>query len=874
MSKALEKAGYYCSAGLSVIWLRRGEKAPVESDWAGKPAKSLSELTEVFKKGYNIGIRPGKFSVVDGRYLTIIDVDIKEVDKTDEAIENLTELFPYWQDLPRIASGSRNGSMHLWLLTDKPVNKQLLRRSEAKVKINGKVKDCWQIEIYGNGSQTAVPPSIHPDSKQEYVWEANEPDWLFGDWPEACFMNVSDLPNELKVAQRDALDLDALEDDDDADFAAFADTIHPLPDIGEEEARQILALIPNTDDDSVDYDTWFRVVAACAHQFDRNKVGLKLLMEWSSQSSAHDAATTKYKYETARRNNGDSASFHWLVKHTGWNKLKKKAEAKSVIDEVNELIDNAEDGYAIKDALKIISKHDDVTIDVVDRGLLADRAIAKYKALGETPPGKVDIKKLMKYVPQTTAERIDELSNSDEELPSWLNNVVYVSGEDAFYKATGKQVWDATAFNRVFGIEAKEYGINDRGLYLVSPTDLATQVFRVKQVDARRYVPGAKRIFQHEGLTYMNMYSKPKFKLTTKTYGVIEALDKHLEIFENPIHRLYIKDWMGHLVQSPHIKLDYAMLIKGVQGDGKSLLRYMMEVLCGIDNCSLVETDQMKSRFNDWIGNCVLCSFEEVKNHGVEQYDAINRMKSKITNPEVTVEGKGKDAKRGDNFANVLMLTNYEDAMPIDDKDSRYLVLFTRFESKEEHAEYRKKCKAEGSDHLHKLQQWFNPKFKFKNVAEREAVAAELYEYFKEYEFSEYYDPHSRAPKTEHRQRMIESSRNDHAATLSEAIADPKERLVNEDYIVYNNYVAYYSSQFDEGHSVNPQSNGFKYAIKDAGFVRAGRYRLDPKSAALTIYVKPKFMQGKVLDAEILHKIKADFRSDSATVFDDDDFMN
>ena len=73
---SIEKLRDHIEAGFSVILLRPRSKAPVENDWTSKPTLTFSELEKRARRDSNFGVRLGRPSRVDGRYLHVLDVDL------------------------------------------------------------------------------------------------------------------------------------------------------------------------------------------------------------------------------------------------------------------------------------------------------------------------------------------------------------------------------------------------------------------------------------------------------------------------------------------------------------------------------------------------------------------------------------------------------------------------------------------------------------------------------------------------------------------------------------------------------------------------------------------------------------------------------
>src|SRR5690606_38783729 len=97
---------------------RPRSKAPVEDDWTSKPTLTFSELENLARRDSNFGVRPGRHSKVDGRYLHVLDVDIRKSEYEEEALEALDKLLPdlEWWTFPQVKSGSGGKSFHVYFL--------------------------------------------------------------------------------------------------------------------------------------------------------------------------------------------------------------------------------------------------------------------------------------------------------------------------------------------------------------------------------------------------------------------------------------------------------------------------------------------------------------------------------------------------------------------------------------------------------------------------------------------------------------------------------------------------------------------------------------------------------------------------------------
>ncbi len=180
--------------GYSIHWLHKKSKRPIESGWTTGPRKDWAYLKETYIEDLNVGVRLGSPSVLGGKYLTVVDVDVKSTDERHrkEAVACARELIGKVV-CPVVRSGRGNGSRHYHVLTNEPMKPVMVKRSSEIVKVSmpsaGKpskreleqlsgdeitagirLRPAWEIGIMGEGQQVVLPPSIHPDSGEPYTW--------------------------------------------------------------------------------------------------------------------------------------------------------------------------------------------------------------------------------------------------------------------------------------------------------------------------------------------------------------------------------------------------------------------------------------------------------------------------------------------------------------------------------------------------------------------------------------------------------------------------------------------------------------------------------------------------------------------------------
>lgn len=137
----------------------------------------------------------------------------------------------------------------------------------------------------------------------------------------------------------------------------------------------------------------------------------------------------------------------------------------------------------------------------------------------------------------------------------------------------------------------------------------------------------------------------------------------------------YLLAWMARVVQSPGCKLQWAPLLQGVQGNGKTVVVEAMIQAVGEGYSHVPNARDLGNVFNAWLDQKLLVGIEEI--HIKERRDLLESLKPMITNRRIEFQGKGLDQITGDNRANFILCTNHRDAIPKTEDDRRYAIFFT-----------------------------------------------------------------------------------------------------------------------------------------------------------------------------------------------------
>jgi hypothetical protein len=296
----IETVSPFVESGFAIHWLHPKQKRPIGDKWQERPVATIATLRSDYSPDYNVGVRLGEPSRVEGGYLHVIDMDIRIASDTGSAWEALRDLFPgvNLTALPTVQSGSGGESRHLYFVTDKSFQSRKLAVSGVKFTDAKGPHWTWEIELFGTGKQVAMPPSIHPDTGKPYVWVTPF---------DLDALNLGVAPEIPSAAVEDA---GAKEETGEP----FYGDEGPLSDIDEDAARKWLGRL--ADHRGADYDSWYQIGMAIHHQFAASAVGLELFEEFSKSRPGYKKNGTRGKWRSyGRRTSRRPTTFRTVI---GW----------------------------------------------------------------------------------------------------------------------------------------------------------------------------------------------------------------------------------------------------------------------------------------------------------------------------------------------------------------------------------------------------------------------------------------------------------------------------------------------------------------------------------------------------------------------------
>lgn len=205
--------------------------------------------------------------------------------------------------------------------------------------------------------------------------------------------------------------------------------------------------------------------------------------------------------------------------------------------------------------------------------------------------------------------------------------------------------------------------------------EIVTAVFkgklRVRKFESIVYLPCAHEFPDGEEGGRYNIWRDSAIEAMPGNVSIF--LDHMANMIPNEVERSYALDYLAMIVQNPARKVNYALLVRGAQGTGKSWIGRIMTSIIGSPNVVFPSNDEVLSNWTVWTEGSSLAVIEELMARG--RLDMANRLKPIITEPTLRIEEKKRSIYTIPNHLNLIAFTNHEDALPIEAGDRRWLVI-------------------------------------------------------------------------------------------------------------------------------------------------------------------------------------------------------
>jgi len=137
----------------------------------------------------------------------------------------------------------------------------------------------------------------------------------------------------------------------------------------------------------------------------------------------------------------------------------------------------------------------------------------------------------------------------------------------------------------------------------------------------------------------------------------------------------WILAWMARIVQDPGgDRPGTSLVLRGPQGVGKGCFATTFGKLFGDHFFPISSQNHVTGRFNQHFGACLLAFLDEGFWAG-NLKDSVGTLKSLITEPEILIEAKYKDAIKVRNYVNLIIASNDDWVVPAGLQERRFCVL-------------------------------------------------------------------------------------------------------------------------------------------------------------------------------------------------------
>jgi hypothetical protein len=242
-------------------------------------------------------------------------------------------------------------------------------------------------------------------------------------------------------------------------------------------------------------------------------------------------------------------------------------------------------------------------------------------------------------------------------------------------------------FNR---LSKREFGVRYRkesnGRAAVWYPDTETLLTLIDEGDGRldlvsgvEFQPGEKSVFRGSvetgGRLFLNTWNETA-RDTRANRTLATLFETHVRYLCNGDEQSakHLIDWVAHLVQRPGERVNHAVVITSpTQGVGKDTLAEMIGLVVGASNQANVSSEVLSAGYGGlFIGKLftLVSEIYEAGNHALA-----NKLKSKITEPRLTVNIKFGPQVFVNNFSRWMMFSNHDVPLQLEESDRRFFVV-------------------------------------------------------------------------------------------------------------------------------------------------------------------------------------------------------
>lgn len=210
-----------------------------------------------------------------------------------------------------------------------------------------------------------------------------------------------------------------------------------------------------------------------------------------------------------------------------------------------------------------------------------------------------------------------------------------------------------------------------------------SQAFRAPRAETSCFRPDLPpgHIIKVEGQTRVNIYYPVH---TKRQAGDATPFLNHLaKVLPDERDRAILLAYMAACVQHKGVKFQWAPLLQGVEGNGKTLFTRCVAFAIGDKYSHFPKASQIAKHFNGWMHGRIFIGVEDVY-VPYSQQDVLEELKPMITGDRIEIERKGVDQVTLEVCCNFIMNCNDKAALRKTKNDRRLGVFYTAQQQKED----------------------------------------------------------------------------------------------------------------------------------------------------------------------------------------------
>jgi len=270
---------------------------------------------------------------------------------------------------------------------------------------------------------------------------------------------------------------------------------------------------------------------------------------------------------------------------------------------------------------------------------------------------------------------------SAHQQADYFKGCVYVQKLHKVFTPSGDllkpEQFKATYGGHVFALDAS----NDKTTRNAWEAFIESQVIRYPMAKDETFrpelTPGA--LVEEEGRILVNTYVPPKID---RHPGDVTKFLNHLsKILPDERDRSILLAFMAACVQYKGVKFQWAPLIQGVEGNGKTLFSRCVAYALGWQYTHLPLANEISEKFNEWLFRKLFIGVEDVY---VPEHkrEIIEILKPMITNDRHAMRAMQQSQVMGDNRANFILNSNHKNGIKKTRNDRRFCVFFSAQQEK------------------------------------------------------------------------------------------------------------------------------------------------------------------------------------------------